>query len=101
MVSVGQKTKDREQPKKQNFLVLGDLVRSSNKVFIESQRLLFCQQKEDIMEWLRDRICNVIEIKNNEMIQSLLVERSWNQWFLSKNIFCIRRFIKEKMFSEI
>ena len=40
-----------EQREKQNFLALGDLVRSSNKVFIESQRLFFfCQQKEDMME---------------------------------------------------
>ena len=36
---------DREQSEKQNFLALGDLVRSSNKVFIKSQRLFFCQQK--------------------------------------------------------
>ena len=33
----------------------GDLVRSSNKIFIESCRLFFCQQKED-MEWLRDYV---------------------------------------------
>ena len=51
-----------------------------------------------MMELLRDVI--VIEIKNNEMIQLLLVERRWNQWFLSK-IFYIRRFRKKKMFSEI
>ena len=34
---------------------------------------------EDMMERLRDRLpiyCNVIEIKNNEVIQSFLVERS-------------------------
>ena len=31
---------------------------------------VFCQQKEDMMEWPRDRLCNVTEIKNNEMIQS-------------------------------
>ena len=61
----------------------------------------FCQQKEDMMQWPRDSLCNVIEIKNNEMIQLFLVERSWNQWFLSKKIFCIRRFRKKKMFSEI
>ena len=88
--------KDRE-----NFLGLGDLVRRSKKVFIESQRLLFCQQKEEMMEWPRDRLCNVIEIKNNEIIQLLLVERSWNQWFLSRKVFCIRRFRKKKMLSEI
>ena len=94
------KTRKKEQPEKQNFLALGDLVRSSNKVFIESQRF-FCQQKEDMMEWPRDRLCYVTEIKNNEMIQLFLVERSWNQWFLSKKIICIRRFRKKKMFSEI
>ena len=42
--------KEREQDEKQNFLVLGDSLRSSNKIFIGSQRSLFCQQKEDIME---------------------------------------------------
>ena len=46
-------------------------------------------------------LCNVIEIKNKEMIQSFLVERSWNQWSLSKKIFFTRRFRKKKMFSEI
>ena len=107
MVSIDHKTKtketkkDREQSEKQNFLALGDLLRSSNKVFIESQRFFFCQQKEDMMEWPRDRLCNVTEIKNNEMIQLFLVERSWKQWFLSKKIFCITRFRKKKMFSEI
>ena len=72
----------------------------SNKVFIECQRLFFCQQKKDMMQWPRGRLCNVIEIKNNEMIQLFLVERSCNQWFLSKKVFCIRRF-RKKMFSEI
>ena len=33
--------KDRKQTEKQNFLVLGDLVRSTNKVFIESNSLRF------------------------------------------------------------
>ena len=33
------KTRKKEQPEKQNFLALGDLVRSSNKVCIESERL--------------------------------------------------------------
>ena len=66
---------DREQTEKQNFLTLGDLVRISNNVFIESQGL-FSLPTEG---WLRDRLCNVIEIKNNGMIQSFLVERSWNQ----------------------
>ena len=61
--------KERDQAEKQNFLALGNLVRSSNKVFIESQRLFLCQQKEDMIEWQRDRLCNVNEIKNNEMIQ--------------------------------
>ena len=96
MVSIGQKRKkNREQAEKQNFLPLSDLVRSSNKVFIESHRLFFCQQKEDMMEWPRDRLCNVIKIKNNEMIHSFLVERCWNQWFFPKKIFCIRRFRKK------
>ena len=58
----------------------------------------YYQQKE---EWPIDRLCNVIEIKNNEMIQLFLVERSWNQWFLSKETLCIRRLRKKKMFSEI
>ena len=78
--------KDREQAEKQNFLTLGDLVKSSNKVFIKLRRF-FCQQKEDMMEWLWDRLCNVIEIKNNEKIQSFLVERTWNQWFFFEEDF--------------
>ena len=56
MVSTGQKAKTtttttttkttkqkkvRKKTEKQNFLALGDLVSSSNKVFIESQILLF------------------------------------------------------------
>ena len=76
------------------------LVSSSNKVFIKSQRL-FLKEKIHDGEWPKDRLCNVIEIKNNEMIQLFLVERSWNQWFLSKKIFCIRRFRKKNMFTEI
>ena len=53
------------------------------------------------MEWLTDRLFKVIEIKNNEMIESFIVERSWNQWFLSKKSFCTRRSRRKKMFSEI
>ena len=70
------RNKEIDQAEKQNFLALGNLVRSSNKVFIESQRLFLCQQKEDMIEWQRDRLCNVNEIKNNEMIQSFLIESS-------------------------
>ena len=36
------------------------------------------------MEWLRDKLCTLIEIKNNEMIHLCLVEKRWNQWLLSK-----------------
>ena len=46
---------------------------------------------EDKIGWLIDRLCNRIEIKNNEMIQSFLVGRSWNQWFLLNKNFCTRR----------
>ena len=49
-----------------------------------------------MIEW--PRLCNVIEIRNNEMIQSFLVEMSCNQWFLPKKTFCIRIFSKKKMF---
>ena len=70
------KERERDQAEKQNFLALGNLVKSSNKVFIESQRLFLWQQKEDMIEWPRDRLCNVNEIKNNEMIQSFLIESS-------------------------
>ena len=99
---IGKKTKERQRANREtDFVALGDLVRSSNKVFIESQRLFFCQQKEDMVEWLRDRLCNVTEIKNIEMIQSFLVERSWNQWLLSKKVLCTRRCRRKKMFSEI
>ena len=99
-------------------------MRSSNIVFIESQSLFFFQTEdmmewqtedmmewqtedmmewltEDMMEWLTDRLLNVTESKNKEMIQSFLVDRSWNQWFLSKKIFCTRRSRKKKMFSKI
>ena len=75
----------------------GVAIKFSSKV----KDCFICQHKEDMMECLRDRPCNVIKIKNNEMIQFFLVERSWNQWSLSKKIFCIRRFREKKMFSEI
>ena len=39
------------------------------------------------MEFLRYRLCNATESKNNEMIQSFLVERRKNQSFLSKKSF--------------
>ena len=55
-------------------------------------------RKEDMMEWLTERLCNVIELKSNEMIQSSLVGRNWNQWFLTKKSFCTRRSRKKKMF---
>ena len=38
---------DRKQTEKQNFLALGDQVRSSNNVFIESNNM---------MEWLKDKV---------------------------------------------
>ena len=40
---------------------------------------------------------NVIEIKINEMIQSFLVEWSWNQWLLLRKSFWTRR-SRKKMF---
>ena len=87
MAKKQKRKKDRERVEKQNFITLVNLVRNSNKVFIEGQRtFFFCQQEEDMMKSPRNRLCNVIEIKNNEMIQLFLVERSWNQWF------CRRRF---------
>ena len=46
-------------------------------------------------------VFNVIEIKNNDMIKWFLAERSWNHWFLSKQIFCITRFRKKKIFLDI
>ena len=51
-----------------------------------------------MVDRLADRLCNVTEINNNEMIQLLLLERSWNQWFLSKKSFCTRRSRKKKYF---
>ena len=53
------------------------------------------------MEWLRDRLYNVTEIKNNKIIHSFFVERSWNQWLFLKKSFCTIRSRKKKMFSEI
>ena len=40
----------------------------------------------------------MIEVKKNEMLQSFLVERSWNKWCLSKKSFCTRRPRKNKIF---
>ena len=62
--------------------------------------LLFCQREEDVMTWPRDRLFNVNEININEMMEFFLVEKSWNQWFLSKSTFCISRFRKKKRFPE-
>ena len=68
VVSIGQKSKikkkrkDRKQTEKQNFLALGDLVRSSNKVFIESNSFrfwvasFFAPRAAYMMEWLRDKV---------------------------------------------
>ena len=47
MISIGQKARTKKnerktgQTEKQNFLALGDMVRGSNKVLIESRRLVF------------------------------------------------------------
>ena len=106
VVSIGQnikakkkRKKDRQQDEKQNFLVLGDLVKSSNKLFIKSQRLFFFLPTEkNMMEWPRDTPCNVTEIKNNEMMKSFLVEWSCNHWFFSKKIFYIRKIRKKWCF---
>ena len=38
------------------------------------------------MEWLRDGLFNVTDIKNNEMVQSFLGGWSWSHWCL-----CTRR----------
>ena len=68
MVSIGQKRKRKKQKKgrkqteKQNFLALGDLVRSTNKVFIESNSLrfwlasFFAPTATYMMEWLRGKV---------------------------------------------
>ena len=104
MVSIGQKTKTKKTKERQktdrkrNVLKLGDFVRSNNKVFIEGGSFFLRQQQTWWNSW---EICNVIEIKKNEMLQSFLVEKGWNQWFLSKKSFCTRRSKKEKVFSEI
>ena len=99
VVSIGQKTKERQKADRQkNFLKLDDLVRSNNKVFIEGGSFFLRQQQTWWNSW---KICNVIEIKKNEMLQSFLVEKGWNQWFLLKKSFCTRWSKKEKVFSEI
>ena len=68
LASIAQKAKtkkqkkDRKQTEKQNYLALGDLVRSSNKVFIESNsfRLWLASfsapKLAHMMEWLRDKV---------------------------------------------
>ena len=66
-----QKIKNKKYPKKQKK-VLGDLMRSSNKVFIEARSLFPCQQQNWWNGW---EIYNVIEIKNNDMLQLFLGER--------------------------
>ena len=87
VVSIGQKTKIKKteerqkQTEKQN---LGVATRFSSKAKASSP-------SEDKIDWLIDWLCNRIEIKNNEMIQSFLVGRSWNQWFLLNKNFCTRR----------
>ena len=54
--------KDRKQTEEQNFLALGELVRSSNKVFIESNSFrswlasFFAPTAAYMMEWLRDKV---------------------------------------------
>ena len=45
---------------------------------------------EGMMEWLTDRICNVIEIKNNEMIQSFRKE-------LELVVFIVEGFLHKKI----
>ena len=64
--------KKQKKVRKQNFIVLGDLIRSSNKVFIEARSLFPCQQQNWWNGW---EIYNVIEIKNNDMLQLFLGER--------------------------
>ena len=46
-----------------------------------------------MMEWSK-------VMKDNEMIQLFSVDRSWNQWFLSKKKFCTRRY-RKKMFRDL
>ena len=60
----------------------------SNKVFMDTRSLFLRQQQPWWNGW---EICNVIEIKNNEMLQSLLVERKYKtvlvkEEFLQKKI---------------
>ena len=104
VASIGQKAKtrkqrkDREQIEKQSFLTLGDLVKSSNKVFIKGSSLFISQQQTWCNNW---KIRNVIEIKNNEIFRLFLVEKSWNQWFLSPKSFCIGRYGNRRSFQDL
>ena len=89
-------TKERQKEDVETkFLSLHDLVRGSNKIFMEIHSLFLHQQQTWWNGW---EICNVFGIRNNEMFQSFFVERSWKQWFLSKKSFCTRRFRKRKCF---
>ena len=58
--------------KKQNFLVLGDLVRTNNKVYIERNSLFldfyFSSPTADIHDRMVERECNVAKINNNEIL---------------------------------
>ena len=107
IVSIDQKTKTKKIKRRQRanretkFSRVRWLGEEQQYSFYQKPKLVIFLQTEDMMEWLIDRLCNVIEIKNNEMIQSFVVERIWNQWFLSKKIFCTSRSRKKKMFSKI
>ena len=106
VVSVAQKAKTKKKKKRKTERTPRNKIFSRNVtwwgVAIKfSSKAKASSPTEDMIEWLTDRLCNVIEIKNNETIQSFLVERSWNQWFLSKKSFCTRRSREKKMFSKI
>ena len=63
-----------------------------------SKACSFANKRHDGMV---ERLYNVTEIKNNKIIHSFFVERSWNQWLLLRKSFCTIRSRKKKMFSEI
>ena len=77
-VSIDQKKKtkkqkkDRKQREKNIFLALSDLVRSSNKVFMEEHSLFIRQQQTHW--WIASEIFIMIKIQNNEMLQSNFID---------------------------
>ena len=91
VVSIGQKVKTKIAKESQRVSRETDFSRVRwlgeewRWGFPPKSKVVFCEQKEDM---IHDRMAERWP-NSSEMVQLFLVERSWNQWFLSKKIFCI------------